>query len=355
MILLFCIDILIYILIGSLRFQTVKLAILGCGFLGKQILIQAKAQYPKESLLASITEQRAERFNEIKALGGTPIQFYLDGTDRHITESQLRKKYIATPSQRSFLTSDAYVIAIPPRRQLGAITDRYPNEMALWLRLLALAHLPLPASEVLNNSNNSKRTIKRIVFISSTSVYADRPLPNGRKMGRSAVVDENDMLEPVSIAGKTLRKIEIMLQTWSSANPDFQVSLLRLGGLVGKGRHPYRFFKSKDALLVKSLDLPTNLIHVKDAAALALKIISTNPFPKDETFNGVVSTHPSRYTLYKKIISKDSLFEAKLENQSPSLRKGKIVDNQKVKDVLNYTFYYDDIRTWAEESWDETS
>lgn len=72
-----------------------------------------------------------------------------------------------------------------------------------------------------------KSGIKKVLFVSSTSVYSDE----------DKVVTEETIPNPDTESGKQLFKCEKLLQE----NSHFETTILRFGGLIGEDRHPIYF------------------------------------------------------------------------------------------------------------------
>lgn len=122
--------------------------------------------------------------------------------------------------------------------------------------------------------------IKHIVFISSTSVY-------GNTQGK---ITESTPPQPLSRSGKQLLKCEQMLL----AKKEFNVQILRFGGLIGSSRHP--IFSLAKQPYVKNPDGKINYIHQKDAVEMIVLCLHNNSAPG--VFNGVAPSHPFRYLYF---------------------------------------------------------
>ncbi|MBR9756885.1 MAG: NAD(P)-binding domain-containing protein [Algicola sp.] len=177
--------------------------------------------------------------------------------------------------------------------------------------------------EDVNNliSNIEKSKVKKILFISSTSVY---PLTNG------IVTEEtNTAITPLS-------KIEKLFIT----NPSFKVTILRFGGLFGYDRKPGNFIKSNTA--VKNPEGYINVIHRDDCIEIIEQIIIKNIW--NEVLNACSDKHPKRRHFYLKEIKKVGkstvLFDENSKNDF------KIVSSEKMKTLLNYKFKYADFETY---------
>ncbi|HEU4496944.1 MAG TPA: SDR family oxidoreductase [Flavobacterium sp.] len=166
-----------------------------------------------------------------------------------------------------------------------------------------------------------KAVIKKVLFVSSTSVYAE--------VAHFPIVTEETPPDPDSEAGRQLLEAEQLLQDCKS----FKTTVLRFGGLVGEDRHPIKFLAGRKN--IENPLGPINLIHRKDCIGIILKIIKEDIF--GETFNAVAPVHPGRQDYYtKKALAFGLPAPAfSLEKQSA----GKIIDSRKLMEVLDYQFH----------------
>lgn len=117
--------------------------------------------------------------------------------------------------------------------------------------------------------------IQRIIFTSSTSVYASS----------QKIIDESRETNDTILA-----KIE---QLYLSSK--IPATILRLGGLVGVNRHPGRFFKENATIARPTSKI--NLIHQSDIINAIQKLITKKDLP--EILNLVSTEHPERFLFYK--------------------------------------------------------
>src|SRR5690606_15302388 len=95
---------------------------------------------------------------------------------------------------------------------------------------------------------------------------------------------------PETDSGKAMLAAEALF----SENPAFQTTVIRLGGLIGPGRHPGRFFSGKKN--VPNGMAPVNLIHLDDCIGLIEAVIEKNIW--NGVFNACAPQHPSRQEFY---------------------------------------------------------
>ncbi|MFT4812103.1 MAG: nucleoside-diphosphate-sugar epimerase [Marinoscillum sp.] len=177
-----------------------------------------------------------------------------------------------------------------------------------------------------------KSTIQQVLFISSTSVYQ-----NSAHLDSAAIIEDDlAALKPCP-----LLEIEGLFQN----NAHFNTSIIRFSGLIGYQRHPGRFFltttddNSVYCKTIKNPDARVNMIHRDDCIAIINKLIKQNCW--NEVFNACGSQHPTRRQFYHAALSHLGGYEPVFSDQADSL--GKVISNQKVKDLLGYSFIYDDL------------
>jgi nucleoside-diphosphate-sugar epimerase len=174
-----------------------------------------------------------------------------------------------------------------------------------------------------------KSTIKKVLFVSSTSVYSDAfPIIE---------VSEESTLNPDSESGKQLVEVEQLLQS----NTNFQTTVIRFGGLIGPERHPIKFLAGRGN--VANPEAPINFIHQEDCIGIIENIIKkglrqaqSDNWNWNETFNAVAPNHPERADYYHKKALEMNLKVPTFAKDSKS--KGKIISSQKLQRILNYSF-----------------
>lgn len=171
---------------------------------------------------------------------------------------------------RLFFQSDLLVIAIPPKAHINEGRDY----------LFAMKRLVELASE---------HKVKKMIFISSTSVYGDVNSP----------VDEETYPAPDTISGKVLVQAEKLFTSHKS----FQTTVVRFGGLIGPGRDPGKFFAGKEN--IPNGLAPVNLIHLADCIGIVKAIIDKDFF--GYTINACSPDHPIRHEFYSRASLKSGL------------------------------------------------
>lgn len=204
--------------------------------------------------------------------------------------------------------SEILIIDIPPKLRSN------PNENFV-------AKIKLLITEI------EKSTLKNVIFISSTSVYADAfPI---------AEIDENSATNPDSESGKQLLETENILLS----NDNFQTTILRFGGLIGEDRHPIKFLAGKTNL--ENPGAPVNMIHQDDCIGIICEILKNDEVLKqvqhdNSIFNAVAPQHPIRKEYYTQKAIENNLPLPIFDDSKKSV--GKLINSKKVKEVLNYKF-----------------
>ena len=123
-------------------------------------------------------------------------------------------------------------------------------------------------------------TVKKIILVSSTSVY-------GRAQGE---VCEKDPPRPDTESGRQLVAVEAMFRDM----PDRQVTILRFAGLIGPRRHPVTMLSGRTGL-ANGQD-PVNLVHMDDCIGIMQAIVKNDWF--GHTLNVVYPEHPPKADYY---------------------------------------------------------
>lgn len=163
-----------------------------------------------------------------------------------------------------------------------------------------------------------KSPIKKVLFISSTSVY---PSHYGLCKEDEPLTEETN-----------LRCIEKLFTESNS----FDCTVIRFAGLIGAKRHPGRFFATGKS--VKDGNGKVNLIHLDDCLKLIETIFIQNAW--GNIFNGCADNHPAKKDYYCQMAKSLGYPEPDcviLENSAT-----KVVCNQKIKKQLGYEFIHPD-------------
>uniref|UniRef100_UPI0040495240 NAD(P)H-binding protein n=1 Tax=Flavobacterium sp. TaxID=239 RepID=UPI0040495240 len=267
-----------------------NISILGCGWLGLPLadeLIEngfsVKGSTTSQSKLALLTDKNIQPFL---------ISLFEDKIEGNIEDF--------------FAEADVLIIDIPPKLR-GSNTENF------------VAKIKTLIIEI------EKSEIKKVLFVSSTSVYEDTfPVIE---------LTEESALNPDSEGGKQLVEVEKLLQS----NKNFETTILRFGGLIGEDRHPIKFLAGREN--VENPEAPINFIHQKDCIGIIVEILNqvqNENWKWNETFNAVAPNHPKRADYYHKKALEMNLKVPTFAKDSKS--KGKIISSQKLHQILNYTF-----------------
>lgn len=265
--------------------QTKNISVLGCGWLG--LALAEKLHQAGHYIKGSSTHE-----SNLIAIG-----------DKGIESFQIEFTPTLLGVAGNFFDADLLIVNIPPRRRTDVET-----------------FFPEIISNIIKEVRKNNQL--KILFIGSTSVY---PANNEK-------VNEHVKPKPEKASGKALLKSEQMLRTEFSD----RLTILRFGGLVGYSRGPVSILRKKKP--IRNPDSPLNLIHRDDCIAIIEKIIDMNFWGHE--FNAVADKHPLRRTYYTHISSKYKLSQPMFVEQKKQFYK--IVENDYLKNMLNYEFIYPD-------------
>ena len=165
----------------------------------------------------------------------------------------------------------------------------------------------------------NESAVKKIVLVSSTSVYDD-------SQGR---VTERDEPKPETIAGKQLRQVEELFMNAEG----LQTTVVRFGGLIGGSRNPVKYLAGRKDLA--DGNAPVNLIHRDDCINILVEILKKDAF--GTVFNAVNPNHPQKAEYYIQK-AKELGLEAPTFAEAVSNETFKQVDSVNLKSVLDYSF-----------------
>jgi nucleoside-diphosphate-sugar epimerase len=260
-----------------------NISILGCGWLGSPLATALIAT--DFSVKGSTTSQ-----DKLSLLGENKIQPFL---------LSLNENEIIGNIDAFLENSEVLIIDIPPKLRGNAVEN-----------FVAKIKTLIPFIE--------KSSVTKVLFVSSTSVYADD----------LSMVNEKTIPKPETEGGKQLLEAEKLLQN----NKNFETTILRFGGLIGEDRHPIKFLAGREN--IENPDGAINLIHQKDCIGIILKIIEINSW--NQIFNAVTPFHPTREEYYTQKAIELNLIVPKFNKEKPSV--GKVISSEKLMETLDYTF-----------------
>ena len=262
--------------------QKNKIGIIGCGWLGLPLARFLLTK--KYSVKGSTTSKE-----KIQILRNYKINPYL---------VEIKEKEIKGDIDSFIVGLDILIINIPPKTK-SIPESKYSKKI-----------------ESLNNLIKTN-SVKRILFISSTSVY-------GSDQGK---INSSTVPKPNSKNGIEVLKSEKILNTNKNC------TVVRFGGLIGKNRHPVYSLSKKNKVL--NTEAPINLIHLEDCIQIIYSIIKKDKW--GETYLGVSPYHPKRISYYNKKCEEFGLKEIKFENNTSTKKE---ITDSKIKTELGYEFTY---------------
>ncbi len=162
--------------------------------------------------------------------------------------------------------------------------------------------------------------IENIVYVSSTSVYQNI----------SAEITESDT---GYYSSSPLLDIEALFESLGRG----RITIVRFGGLIGYRRHPGRFFRPGS--VVQNPESPVNLIHRDDCIGIIDRIVESQTW--GEVFNCCADTHPSKREFYTRAAELAGAALPQFGESDPGM--GKLINNAKVKQLLDYEFEHPDL------------
>ena len=260
-----------------------KISIFGCGWLGFPL---AKALIEKGFSVNGSTTS-TDKLALLEKAGITPFLI------------ELGEKRINANVDEFLEKSQILIINIPPKLR-GNFSENFVSKIKNTIPFI------------------EKSKIKKVLFVSSTSVYSDK----------DTVVTEETLPNPNTESGKQLLQCEKLLQD----NSHFETTILRFGGLIGEDRNPIHFLAGRTN--IENPNAPINLIHQEDCIGIILKIIESNCW--GETFNAVAPFHPNREDYYTEKAIEYKLELPIFDHSKPSV--GKTILSDKLENVLKYQF-----------------
>ncbi|OCX50295.1 hypothetical protein BEL04_23600 [Mucilaginibacter sp. PPCGB 2223] len=160
--------------------------------------------------------------------------------------------------------------------------------------------------------------VKRMIFISSTSVYPD----SNSEITDTGIVDFQNAL--------------YQSEQLFNQSATFKTTVIRFAGLIGPGRHPGRFFAGKTG--VPNGQAPVNLIHLDDCIGIIEVVLKSPNFIG--TYHAAAPSHPSRKEFYTLATETAGLPAPQFIDE---LNDWKIIDPLKLEHDLDYEFIHPDL------------
>lgn len=266
-----------------------SIAVVGCGWLGFPF---AKEMIKKGWRIRGSTTTEA-KLKKLKSYGIEPFMLNFPAQNR-IDISHFQVDYL--------------VINIPPGRRDSKVLENY-SKIISW---------------ILEAAKNAD-TIRKIVFVSSTSVYGNS----------SDLIAENSKTLPQSGTGTAILEAEKLI-----IKSGIPTIILRYGGLAGPQRHPGRFLAGQKGLTSGNQSI--NYLHLEDAIGVINYMID-HPI-ENEIFNVVAPIHPTKMEFYTKM-AKSIKLEAPTFIDSTDQRR-KEISVGKLLNETGYEFIYPDPMTF---------
>lgn len=260
-----------------------SIAVVGCGWLG---LPFAEKMLERRWLVKGSTTQK-EKLSTLENLG---------------IKSYLVNLHERAPLDSTLFSVDYLLINVPPGRGDSELVKKYPNDVD---RLLYIA--------------GQGTFIKKIIFISSTSVYSKA----------EDLIDERAETKPESEAGKAILGAEE-----SVMRSGMPYVILRLGGLAGPKRHPGRFLAGRNGLTSGNQSI--NFLHSEDAIGVVMHILDHQI--ENEVFNVAAPLHPTKKEFYTKMANSIGLMPPNFLESSDLIKRE--VSVRKLLDMTGYRFRY---------------
>ncbi|CAN5414908.1 epimerase [soil metagenome] len=202
--------------------------------------------------------------------------------------------------------------------EFNFISDSFPDKKADLLFLNTPPIVSLPPTDYVNKI---PAETKKVIFISSTSVY-------GENTGK---IDERTPPRPKTDAAKWLVEIESKLR----AKFGDRLTVIRPGGLIGGDRHPIKSLSRK--VEIADGNQRIHLIHRDDLIQITILLSVLEGFP---LINAVAPFHPTRRDYY-------GHWAEKLNLPKPTF-KGGIAEDREIESLFVPSF----LKTWKFEKLD---
>jgi nucleoside-diphosphate-sugar epimerase len=264
-----------------------KVSIIGLGWLGEATGMLLKAQ--GYQVLGSST--RSEKVGLLREKGLDAVHFALDPDPKGIDYQRL-------------FESEILVVTLPPRSKQG--------DGEAYLQQLDSIRDLITGTEV-----------KQVLFISSTGIY-----PNENK----AVPYTEEEVSESTAGNPILYQAEALMGTSSR----YDLTVLRMGGLMGADRIPGIYFAGKEQVVGHTR---VNFIHQEDAAGMIAWVIRQGLW--NQTFNGVAPEHPLRREVYQHNASALGIPLPASFQDAADEDGGRLISSEKIVST-GFTFEYPD-------------
>jgi nucleoside-diphosphate-sugar epimerase len=270
-----------------------KVSIIGLGWLGAAAGLLLQKQGCR--VLGSST--RSGKVELLREKGVDAVHFALDPEPKGTDYSRL-------------FDSEILVVTLPPRSRQGD-GEAYLQQLASLRDLVA----------------NS--VVKQVIFISSTGIY-----PNEN---RAVPYTEEEKISESTAGNAILYRAEALV----GASPTYDLTVLRMGGLMGEDRIPGTYFSGKEQVVGHTR---VNFIHQVDAAGMIAWVINQGLW--NQTFNGVAPEHPLRREVYQHNASALGIPLPASFQDAADEDGGRLISSEKIVST-GFTFEYPDPLTFS--------
>lgn len=265
------------------------ISIIGLGWIGEPLGIHLREK--KFKVIGSTTS--VEKVKRLSSKGLEVVRFSLNPHPEGLSFHKL-------------FQSEILVVNIPPRTRSG--NGEFHLEQLKYLRRLIDSSL-----------------IKKVIFVSSTGIYPGSP---------SEVKYTEGLPLTLENAGN-----EILLRAENLMEKDrnYDLTIVRFGGLMGKDRIPGKYFSGKENVAGNT---KVNFIHQNDAMGILTWVIEKELW--NQTFNGVAPIHPLRKEIYEKNAAELGMDPpASYQNEPEGMDR--LIDSEKILSV-GFEFEFPDPR-----------
>lgn len=263
-----------------------KVAIIGCGYVGSAVAQQWQAQ----GLDVLVTTTREERVAELSKIASRVV--VLTGTD---------------PARLTDVLCDRQVVLLCVASKRGAsYADTYLSTAKTMAKVLP--HTP----------------VEQLIYTSSCSVYGEH---------HGSWVSELMPPMPITDNGKIIEQTEETLL--SATSPQRKMCVLRLGGIYGPGRTLEKIYsRAAGTTRPGKGEEATNWVHLSD-------IVSGIDWAREKQLSGLYNLVQDEVPMVKDLIGRvcdrHNLAPVTWDESQPSTRKNVRVSNAKIK-ATGYSF-----------------
>lgn len=300
--------------------QQEKVTIIGAGWLGKPLAYHLVKQgfnviTTQRHILNDDPNNATIPFRQI-AYSDLLLQKILAANEKGSTQYQslcqqlfMHRKVIITIPPSGFIQKSTR--AIDAADSNAGVTQASNCEIPLSYRDMILHTAKLAASF----------GAIEIIFTSSTSVYGHS----------SGIIHEGLPALPQTENAKAIRLAEQALESEIT----IPVTILRLAGLIGNGRHPIYYLSGR-----KDIASPfdaINLLHIDDLISAITAILKRDkPHNAYDIYNIVSPYHPNRQSYYQTLAIALSIAPPQFETPKPLLKK--IIDGGKITETGDFCY-----------------